>query len=163
MFLYPSSIDLIFWEGIIIKHTFLLTEGEWAAAGFYYDHENHKVPVEGQTSITHHESVWIIEGYLKLMIENGDIFTNSYEINPIPEGKDYTCWKSYNPSLGKISGFFTIIADTIISQYFSACGSIQGCEVVLRINDQEYISRGTVFASNKKLSSWSVNLTRKNS
>ena len=141
-----------------MNHTFLFLEGTWNAKGSYYDEINNIIQVEGSTTITHQNELWINEGYMKLLLDNPIELHNRYEI--IPFEKDFTSWQSYNPALGTLIGKFMVVEDIIISTYITESGEYSGAECLIKIRDNLYKAKGFAFKGNYKLSSWSVELTK---
>lgn len=139
-----------------MHHTFFL-EGAWIAKGNFYDENNNITKVEGRTTITHQDKIWVNEGYMKLLLDNPIEFTNRYEITPFKE--DFTSWRSYNPALGTLIGKFMVVEDTIISTYITESGEYSGSECLIKINDTLYAAKGFAFKGDYKLSSWSVKLS----
>ncbi len=144
-----------------MNHAFLFQPATWAATGVYTFADGKTVPVKGETTVTHKPKVWVNEGRMRLLDETGLKLENRYEILPFTEGRDYTSWKSFNPALGVLIGAFSIVADSIISMSASEDGQYYACEYLLRIDDLTYRNRGVLFRSGEKLSSWAVDLTKK--
>jgi hypothetical protein len=132
-------------------------EGTWIAKGHYYDENNNIIPVEGGTTITHRDKIWVNEGHMKLLLDNPIELHNRYEI--VPFKKDFTSWRSYNPALGTLIGKFMVVEDTIISTYITENGEYSGSECIIQISDTLYVTKGFAFKGDSKLSSWSVKLS----
>ena len=99
-----------------MNHTFLFQEGTWTAKGNYSDPNNNLIEVEGETKITHLEDKWLLEGYMKLILDNPVEFQNIYEIVPFKDGmEDFTNWKSYNPALCNLFGKFMVVLSKTFS------------------------------------------------
>jgi hypothetical protein len=62
--------------------------------------------------------------------------------------------------LGKLNGRFTVVNDTIISQYQSEDRKYSGTEILLFIDDDQYENWGVVYEDDRKMSSWEVMLER---
>jgi len=143
-----------------MKHSYIFEEGNWKAEGLYFDHENNKVEVYGETTIQHLKYEWVLDGFMELKTDNPVRFFNKYSIKPISDKKDYTEWTSENPALGKLIGKFMIIGDTILSSYISENGIYSGTECLYKIDETKYLNRGFAFNGENKLSSWEVTLKR---
>jgi hypothetical protein len=143
-----------------MKHTYIFEEGNWKAAGLYYDHEGNEIGVYGETTINHLQDEWVLDGFMELKIENPVRIFNKYSIIPMSDKKDHTKWTSENPALGKLIGKFMIIGDTILSSYISENGIYSGTESLFGINENKYLNRGFAFNGENKLSSWEVTLER---
>ncbi len=140
-----------------VRHTFLMEEGYWMATGEYFDQFGNAVPVEGSARVIHGKELWKSLGVMRL---NGQEIENNYDIRPFEEGKDYTGWTSSNP-LGKLTGLFVIVDDSIISTISSEDGQISGIEYLVKVSDYHYRSRGFIFKNGEKVSSWAAELVRK--
>ncbi len=143
-----------------MKHTFLFRRGKWTGTGTYFDENNNSCPVEGETTIIHEGEIWKNQGYIKLLIEHPVLFKNNYEIIPFKSDEDFTTWTSTNPDIGKLIGKFVIIDDTIISSYHSENLEYNGGEILVKIDDETYKSRGYLFKEDKKVSSHAVELKK---
>ncbi|NMF01239.1 hypothetical protein [Aneurinibacillus aneurinilyticus] len=53
-----------------------------------------------------------------------------------------------------------VLEDAIISRYVSENGDYSGSESIINIDDVAYKARGFSFQGDKKLSSWSVVMTK---
>lgn len=145
-----------------IKHTFLFEEGIWAVSGEYTGQNGVTIPMEGNARITHSERIWKNQGSMTLVQPGGNIeIRNDYEIAPFEEGSDYTAWRSDNPSLGKLTGLFVVVDDSIISTIASDDGKISGIEYLRKVSDDHYMSRGFIFRGAEKVSSWAADLVRR--
>lgn len=145
-----------------IKHTFLFEEGLWAVSGEYTGRDGTSVPVEGSARITHEERVWKNQGVMTLIQPEGNIeMRNDYEIAPFAQGREHTAWRAENPSLGRLSGLFVVVDDSIISTIASEDGRISGIEYLRKVHDDLYMSRGFIFRADEKLSSWAAELVRR--
>lgn len=143
-----------------MKHTYILEEGIWKATGRYCDESQNYIEVSGETQITHDEETWILDGFMELKLVDPITFFNNYSIDPFEPEKDYTFWSSVNPALGKLTGKFMIIGDTILSSYQSEDGQYSGSESLLLIDPKLYRNRGFAFQNKSKLSSWEVDLIK---
>jgi hypothetical protein len=144
-----------------MKHTYLFEEGLWLASGNYYDENQRCIEITGETRIQHREESWILDGHMELKLDRPITFSNRYTIEPVREGQDYTTWSSVNPALGTILGSFMIVGDTILSSYKSKNGQYSGTESLVFASTAIYRNRGFAFHKNNKLSSWEVDLIRK--
>lgn len=145
-----------------IRHTFLFEEGIWAVSGEYTGQNGAVVPVEGSAKITHSAALWRNRGIMTLVQPGGNIeIMNDYEIAPFEEGRDFTAWRAENPSLGKLTGLFVVVDDSIISTISSEDGRVSGIEYLRKVSDDHYMSRGFIFRGEEKLSSWAAELVRR--
>lgn len=145
-----------------VRHTFLFEEGTWAVSGEYAGQNGAVVPVEGSARITHSTLLWRNQGVMTLVQPGGNIeIRNDYEIAPFEEGRDFTAWRAENPSLGKLTGLFVVVDDSIISTISSEDGQVSGIEYLRKVSDDHYMSRGFIFRGEEKLSSWAADLVRR--
>jgi hypothetical protein len=140
------------------EHTYLFRQGVWSADGCYRDNEDREFPVRGETRILHGDGKWLLEGKMCLFGDEEKSFSNSYEIEPFGEGRQYTSWISFNPAIGNMAGRFAVIDDTILSEFRSADDRFSGAEALRQINNQTYRSRGALFDGGRLISSWAVTL-----
>lgn len=145
-----------------IKHTFLFEEGLWAVSGEYTGQDGQVFPMEGSARITHEDGLWRNQGIMTLVQASGNVeIRNDYEIAPFEQGRDHTAWRAENPSLGRLSGLFVVVDDSIISTIASEDGRISGIEYLRKVHDDHYKSRGFIFRSDEKLSSWAADMVRR--
>jgi hypothetical protein len=143
------------------RHTYLFREGLWTARGVYYDAERVEKICEGESRISHQPEVWINDGYLRIMSDPPQEFTNKYEVVPFEPGSDVTTWKSVNPNLDDLRGLFVVVYDSINSPWESQNGEYWGNEFLVQVTENVYRNRGFAFHRDRKLSSWAVELTYK--
>jgi hypothetical protein len=145
-----------------VKHTFLFEEGIWVVSGEYTGQNGAVVPVEGSAKISHEARVWRNQGVMTLVQPGGNVeIRNDYEIAPFEEGMDYTAWRAGNPSLGKLTGLFVVVDDSIISTIASEDGKVSGIEYLRKVSGDHYKSRGFIFRGDVKVSSWAAELVRR--
>lgn len=142
-----------------MRHTFLLEPGDWQVSGHYFDREGEKLPVSGETHITHDESAWASEGELHIGDDGERVMANRYDIAPMPEGTDHTTWVCNDPAEGTIRGAISVVDDCVISSFHSEGSDYHGVDV-LRKAKQEYRSRGFAMKDGVKLSSWALSIRK---
>lgn len=145
-----------------MNHTFLFTEARWRATGFFTDDAGKTIPVEGITTVTHKDGVWLNEGAMKLLEGTRGEYSNLYEIVPFQPGAVRTTWKSVNPNLGNLEGIFLIVNDVIFSFYASDDGTHYGSECILRIDDGTYNNWGCLASDGRVVSTWTAQLKKIN-
>ena len=143
-----------------VNHTFLFAEGEWTARGLYWNEKHQSAAVEGSTKVWHLQDKWLIKGTLRVLANDIQEFTTEYEVEPFAPGTDSTNWIAHNRMLGKFIGSFIIIEDSIVSLYRSRDCPCFGSEYLPKLSDDTYKVLGTLFCDDKRISSWSVRLTR---
>lgn len=146
-----------------VRHTFLLQEGVWVATGEFFDRRGNPVPMDGSARVTHGSDMWRSRGVMRLQRPGGGSMEmpNDYEIRPFGEERDFTGWTSENPFLGKLTGLFVIVDDSIISTISSEDGRVSGIEYMLKVSDCHYRSRGFIFKGEEKISSWAAELVKR--
>jgi hypothetical protein len=144
-----------------MNHTFICQEGLWTGKGFYIDDDGHSIPCESETKTTHQTGTWLHESTMKLSLEN-NIFEikNICEIVPFERDIDYTTWESKTADIGTLLGQFVIVHDSIFSLCTSRDSAFQGSEIFLKRDDTSYTNRGTLARRRKKVSSWTMELTK---
>ncbi len=143
-----------------VRHTFLFEEGFWVATGEYFDSVGRPVALEGTARITHGKGLWKSRGVMRLASQGGADIENNFDIRPF-EGRDHTGWTSMNPALGRLTGLFVIVDDTIVSTISSEDGRFSGIECLQKVSDFHYRTRGFIFKGDEKVSSWAADLVRK--
>jgi hypothetical protein len=143
-----------------MKHTFFVQEGSWAASGRLLDEKESEIPIVGSASITHYDERWVNRSTMRLLTDPPMELANEYEIRPLAPGNASTPWSSFNPSLGRMSGFFTLLGDSILSTYRSEDGAYSGAECLLQEDADTYRVWGVLFKEGEKLSSWEAVLKR---
>ncbi len=143
-----------------MRHTYILSEGEWESRGQFFDAAGIGLPAEGRTRIVHEARTWKLTGYMRIISEPPVEFRNDYSITPFPEGGDTTVWSSVNPALGRMNGRFTLVEDSILSLYNTDDGAYRGVEYLFMIGEGRYINRGVLYHNGGKVSSWAVELRR---
>ena len=143
-----------------LVHAYLFKPGLWRAEGENFDENGYAYPVEGESRITHRNALWYNESEMKILGNENIAFSNYYEITPFHEDRDVTPWTSANDTLGKLSGQFILVGDTILSLFRSENAEYTGTEYLLRISDIVYRNWGALFSGRDKLSSWMMRLNR---
>ncbi|MDR2301116.1 MAG: hypothetical protein LBF38_03610 [Deltaproteobacteria bacterium] len=143
-----------------VKHTYLLEPGLWTVEGTYIDKEERRHRQTGQLVIVHSPTIWTIESRLNISGEDQRDFDTRYDITPMEEGRSYVEWKSITSGPEDIFGLFVIVEDTIMMPWESESGIYWGQEIVARLTDREYLSRGYAFIKREKVSAWAVKMTR---
>ncbi len=142
-------------------HTFLFEEGIWSAEGRYIDETRQSVPLRGSMSVTHSPAFWVNETRMTLELPGKSLRIETvYRINPFVTGSDFTKWESQNPGLGELRGNFLIVDDAILSSCQSLDHQYRGTEFLIRIEADRYLNRGALFSAERRISSWSLTLTR---
>lgn len=144
-----------------VRHTFLFEEGYWSVEGEYTGPDGNPVPLAGSAKIVHSEGLWRSQGVMRLTQEGKELdILNDYEIAPFSEGKGFTPWRAENPVLGRLTGLFVVVDDSIISTIASEDGEVSGIEYLLKVSDGMYRSRGFILRGDEILSSWAAELVR---
>jgi len=142
-----------------MKHSYLFKEGLWIVKGTYTGETGAAVEMEGESRTLHRSSLWVTEGYVRLLAPGAPVqFESRYEIVPFEKGKNHTSWKSSNPVTGSFSGKFVEIDDTLISTFASAGNEYSGAEILIQSSETHYRSRGFVFNGDRQMASWAADL-----
>ncbi len=141
-----------------MKHTYFLENMEWTADGFYYDEEEHRIPLTGQVRVVRNETEWSLDGFLEVQTDPPVRFTNRYSIRPT-EKKLTLEWESFNPALGTLKGTFEFIGESIVSYYQSEDETYTGTEILTEKDEKTYYNTGVSFRNGKKMSAWTALLT----
>jgi hypothetical protein len=144
-----------------MRHTLLVEEGTWEAVGNFYDAEGTGLQGHGETRVVHQNGIWLMEGIMRVVMDQPLEFSNRYEVQPPAPGQAVAPWVSHNPGLGEINGQFTFIEDTILSQFSSKKGKYSGVESWLLIDEGTYVNRGAIFHKDQRISSWAMRLNRR--
>ena len=143
----------------MINHTFLFDQKVWIATGVYFDSTDTPVPATGESKIIHQGGLWIVESTVRVFGDAPLEIKNRYEVIPFSDDTPFVAhWKSAHTTLGRLSGKFVIVDDTILSIYQSEESTHSGTEVLAKIEDGYYESRGCLFTRNNKVSSWAFEL-----
>lgn len=143
-----------------MKHTLFVQPGSWAASGRFLDENEAEIPIVGSAEIIHHEEQWVNRSTMRLLTDPPVDLANQYEIHPLPAGSATTPWSSFNPSLGRMLGSFSLVGDSILSTYRSEDGAYSGAECLLQEDADTYRVWGVLFKEGTKLSSWEAVMKR---
>ena len=143
-----------------MKHTYIYDEGQWTAEGFYFDENEARYEVYGETSVIREREHRRLEGFMDVSFSQPSRFTNSYKIY-YGKSPDLMEWESFNPGLGTLKGKFVTNGNTITSSYTSNDGSVTGWEILIQEKSGLYKNVGVCYVNNKKLSSWCVVLKKR--
>lgn len=144
-----------------MNHSFIFQEGLWTGKGFYIDDDGHSIPCESQIRTTHRTNKWFHESTMKLSLKEKVVeIQNVCEIIPFEKDIDYTTWESKTADIGTLLGQFVIVHDSIFSLCTSRDSAFQGSEVFLKRNNTSYKNRGVLVRRRKKVSSWTMELTK---
>lgn len=138
----------------------MFEECKWSAQGIYFDDFENPRKLTAETEVSHEKDFWRLGGFMEVMFDKPVRFENDYKIF-YKAGTDTIPWESHNPAFGILKGKFSVAGDLITSSYTSENGAVKGWEVLKQIEEYKYFNAGTTFLNNKKLSSWSVTITKK--
>lgn len=144
-----------------MNHTFMCREGLWTGKGFYIDDDGHSIPCESEIRTTHRAGKWLHKSTMKLSLEDTVVeIQNIYEIAPFKADTEYTTWESKTADIGTLLGQFVIVHDSIFSLCTSKDSVFQGSEIFFKKSDTSYKNRGILARRRKKVSSWTMELTK---
>lgn len=142
-----------------MKHTYLLRPGIWMAEGTFTDNTGTRFPVSGISTITHEPGIWYNRAAMIIHTQPIADVECVYEISPLAPGQMATTWVAETLPMGRMSGNFAIIDNTILSSAQTPQGN--NLETLRYIDDDTYENRGALFFEGQMLSTWEVTLTRK--
>jgi hypothetical protein len=143
-----------------LKHTFLFEPAAWSVAGTFWAGDRQPIDAQGRIEICHRDSCWLLAGSMKVLSAPPVEFVSAYSIE-LPDRDATTLkWTAENAMLGKLSGVFSIVGDSILSNFHSADGAYRGTEHLALIDPDNYRACAMLLFNNRKLSSWQVQLTR---
>jgi len=145
---------------LLLNHSYLLEPGLWEVEGIYMDEGENQHRQTGQLLVAHTPELWTIDSQLKVSGEDRRDFISRYEITPLKSPATFTEWKSMTGGPEPIFGLFVLVHDCIMVPWQSRTGVYLGQEVLAQKSAEEYLSRGFAFIKEKKVSSWSVKMTR---
>lgn len=135
------------------EHTFLIREGRWQISGSTVDVAGNPNIAVGLAVATHSGEVWILE-------EQVNELQNRYTIVPLANGATATRFSGVNGVMGELKGSFVFFEDIVLLTYASTDGHFHGCEVLRRVDESRYETRGALFRDGGHVSSWSYALQR---
>lgn len=146
-----------------MKHTFLFEPGVWTAEGTFWRADGEALAALGRTDITHHSECWLLSGTMKVLGSPTIEFVNAYSIatgNPGVLGSQTLKWDAENPSIGKLSGTFSVVGSCIFSVYGGGASGYHGAEHLEQLDATHYRSSGLLLLEDRLLTSWQLALTR---
>lgn len=143
-----------------MEHTFLFEPGLWISVGQYFDEEQNTVGMKGTTRIIHGEKEWRHTISTILDEEGAEENVNVYIIEPFVPGIPATGWESDYPLLGKITGQYVTVGDSIIGCGQTEDGQYQVVETLQQKDENHYFSKGALFKERQIVSSWTAEMTR---
>lgn len=143
-----------------MEHSYLFEKGEWLANGSLVDATGEESRISGTSTVEHGRLFWGIAGIMELQGAQQMAFTSTYVITPFPEGDSQTGWQSDNSKLGRFSGTFIVVKDSILSTGESDFGSYVVSEWLLQVDHDRYVNRGVLLQEGLRISSWAIELER---
>jgi hypothetical protein len=141
-----------------MKHTYLLFPGTWHAKGAFRDNNGNSYPVTGSSIITHERRIWYNRSAMLIHTTPLTDIECLYEITPIEPGECATTWTAETLPMGRISGNFAIVDNTILSSAYTPQGA--NIETLRQLDENTYENRGALFMDGQLLSAWDVILTK---
>ncbi len=143
-----------------MMHTFLFEPGVWTSKGTFWRADGEILEAQGRTEIAHHPTAWLLAGSLKVFGSPPVEFMSAYSISP--PGRDCTSmkWTSENATMGKLSGTFSVVVNSILSVYTCTASGSHGAEHMGQVDANRYNATGILLLNERRLSSWQVVLTR---
>lgn len=145
-----------------MKHTYLVEAGSWHVTGMLYSHDGvQPIHIEGLTQIVQQEKVWILDNKMRIKGQDKVSIQHRYAVAPMKYGQASVAWLSNNEQLGRLTGRFTFVEDTILSFFRSDDGNHFGTESFTQENEGAYQNRGALYSSDQLVSSWVMKLVRR--
>lgn len=145
-----------------MKHTYLVEAGSWQVNGMLFTHDGvQPIHVEGVTQILQQEKVWILDNKMRVKGQDKVSIQHRYAVAPMKYGQVSVAWLSNNEKLGRLTGRFSFVEDTILSFFRSDDNAHFGTESFLQENDASYLNRGALYSSDQIVSSWAFKLVRR--
>lgn len=141
-----------------MKHTYLVSPGTWQAKGFFKDNNGNSYPVTGSSIITHERKIWYNRSAMLIHTQPVTDIECVYEITPLDPDTYSTTWTAETLPMGRISGNFAIVGNTILSSANTPQGA--NIETLRQLDESTYENRGALFMEGQLLSTWEVILTR---
>jgi hypothetical protein len=146
--------------GEVSAHTYLFEEGVWDVSGVTTTGTGPR-ETTGETRVVHWPGVWLVEQKLRGATDDDTEVETSIEATPLADDADHTTWTAFSSVLGKQTGHFVVIDDTILSVFECADDGPRGTEVLRQLDDETYESIGALFAGTKRVATWSLQLARR--
>lgn len=142
-------------------HTFLFHEADWEVEGICLDQDGNEMAAKGITRVRHGTDEWNVEGEMTTGQGNPFMVRNSYTLAPWPGGEDASPWESVDPVLGLLFGMIAVVGDTILSRFVSEDGEYSGMESLRMMDNATYQNRGALFKRDRKISSWRIEMRKR--
>lgn len=143
-----------------VMHTFLVREGRWRGHGSATSRDGISHPATGITVIEHRDEVWLMDSTMRVeSIPPADYHT-IYEVTPFDFEIGIAEWSSQNEDLGPLIGRLLVVEDVIHTQFRTRDGCCSGVERMQLERDGSYTVAGSLFEGARRLTSWTMALTR---
>ncbi|MEM6431394.1 MAG: hypothetical protein AAF708_19305 [Deinococcota bacterium] len=143
-----------------MTHQLFLNPGVWRVAGYYLDRDTHRGNIAGTFTVNQVDAVLTTQSHIVLNDQVNKPYVNSRVVEPFLPNKHATLWRSSHSLMGPLQGSFTIVEDSILSNFNSPNHYYVGSEYLIQVFSDEYSSRGAVLAAGQRLISWRIELTR---
>jgi hypothetical protein len=144
----------------VMRHTFLFEPAVWTATGTFWREDGEPLVASSVTEVAHRPELWLLSGAMKVLGSPPVEFVNAYRIQPAERETGTMRWASEDPTLGKLSGTYTVIGDSILSLYHGGKGGYHGAESLAQIDAGTYRVSGVLLLGERCLSSWQMLLRR---
>lgn len=143
-----------------MQHTFLFESGAWKATGTLVDARGEHSRIRGSSRIRLDGPEWGIEGVLELSGASRLSYCNDYTVAPGRSGGEQARWEATNSRLGRFSGSFMVVGESILSTGESDDGRYVVSEWLLQVDSDRYVNRGVLLCGGERLESWAMELER---
>lgn len=143
-----------------MPHTYLLEKGNWDVRGHFTNALHTQAEVKGTTRVDHLPEHWTSDSELNLKNTALGALMSHYRFAPLEKNADSTTWVAEDPLEGTIRGTLCIVDDSLISTFRSDATNYHGVDVMRKLKDNAYQSRGFVMKDGERLSSWQLSFSR---
>lgn len=140
-----------------MQHTYFYQTCTWQTEGIYYDDKGNAYAMTGIANLIKNETQWSLDGYMEVQFETPVRFTSTYQLMEADE-PGFMRFRSYNPSLGMLSGILHFVGNYILSGYVSDDEIYSGTETLAQISEDIYENVGIAFKDGKRMSAWTARL-----
>jgi hypothetical protein len=143
-----------------MKHTCIFEEARWSAEVVYIDAEGKHSKVVMRTAVEHGQDLWHLDVNMRVLTEPVQEFVNRYDISPWSDTSRPTTWTSDSSVLGSMAGRFSVVGETILSEFKTEDGVCAGFECLVEMDESTYIAAGMLLNQGDIAGSWQVTLNR---
>jgi hypothetical protein len=144
-----------------VQHTYLFERGRWSARGTLVDAQGDQASLSGSASVEHGENVWNVLGDLDAGPGVCCGFPGRCTLRPLSPRQEQAEWEAHDDRLGRLSGVFLMVGDSILSTGASDDGRFVVSEWMQQVDFDRYVARGVLLEEGARVSSWALELERR--